>query len=247
MDNALYVGLQHQRVLATQLDIVANNLANASTSGFKAEISRFAEAEVEPAGDSNRPHNVLFVRDVGLVRNLDQGAVLRTENPLDLAIEGDGFFTVQGPAGRLYTRDGGFALDPNGALVTKDGLPVLDSGGAPIVIPQDGGPLGIGADGTVTAGEVAVGQIGIARFERPEFLLKTGANRYEANGETAGAAETSRLVQGALEGSNVNPVLEITRLIEISRAYESAARFQNNADELRGRAIERLGRPPSNT
>lgn len=240
MDNAIYLSLQQQRVLSTQLDIVANNLANVTTTGFKGEIARFAEASVNPAADQDSPRDIRFVRDNGLVRNLTQGAVLRTENPLDLAVEGDGFFVVQGPDGPLYTRDGSFALDPNGALVTKDGLPVLDSGNAPILVPPDSGPLGIGKDGTITAGLTQIGQVGVVQFQAAERLQKVGANRYEANGQNPIASPNSRVVQGALEGSNVSPVVEISRLIEISRAYEAAARFQNNLHELRGRAIARL-------
>jgi flagellar basal-body rod protein FlgF len=164
-----------------------------------------------------------------------------TGNPLDVAIEGSGFFMVEGPDGPLYTRDGAFSLTGDGRLVTGDGRAVLSSGGAPIVFDPQGESPSIGRDGVIRVAGVEAGRIGVATFASPAALSKVGDNLWDAQGQQGGAFE-GVIVQGALEGSNVRPVLELTRLIEISRAYQSAAKIVSDADGLRRSAIERLGR-----
>jgi flagellar basal-body rod protein FlgF len=149
---------------------------------------------------------------------------------------------VQGPGGQtLYTRDGAFTLNQDGQLVTSDGRPVLSSGGAPISIDGQAGSITIGRDGAVTVDGNESARIGVVDFARPGALEKVGQNLWSAGGQPSKAFE-GVVVQGSLEGSNVNPVLELTNLIEISRAYQSAARVVSGADDLRQRAIERLGR-----
>jgi flagellar basal-body rod protein FlgF len=146
-----------------------------------------------------------------------------------------------GPSGVLYTRNGAFTLNGDGALVTGDGLPVLNSGGAPIVFDSQGEAPTISREGVISVGGVEVGRIGVTAFQQPGALEKVGASLWDAAGQAPGDF-TGRIVQGALEGSNVSPVLELTRLIEISRAYENAARVVQSADQLRRETLERLGR-----
>lgn len=235
------VALQSQRVLQRRMDIAAVNLANINTTGFKADGLIAEEVSDTGAETSDAPSDVRFVRDITVVRDMAQGPTARTGNPLDVAIEGEGFFMVQGPNGPLYTRDGAFALNADGQLVTSGGRPVLDAGGAPITLEGEGGAPTIGRDGAITADGNEVGRIGVVRFARPGALEKMGENLWDAAGQASSEFE-GVLVQGALEGSNVNPVVELTNLIEISRAYQSAARIVGDADDLRQRAIERLGR-----
>lgn len=241
MDNGLYLALQAQRVLQRRLDAAANNMANASTTGFKADIVLQEETTVRPARDSERPNDLRFVRDVGVARDFAQGPIQMTGNPLDLAIQGDGFFVVEGPDGPLYTRDGAFTLGADGALMTTDGARVLNQGGAPIVFDPRGETPQIGADGVIRVGAVEVGRIGLVAFAEPGRLAKVGDNRFDAGDQPPGAF-AGVVQQGALERSNVNPVLQLTQLLEISRAYESAARVVRQGDELRQRAVDRLGR-----
>lgn len=236
------LGLQTQRVLQRRMDVTANNLANVATAGFKADALVFEEADNTVARAEDRPEDIRFVRDVVLMRDMRQGPIAQTGNALDVAIEGDGFFMVQGANGEtLYTRDGAFALTGDGQLVTGDGHAVLNSGGAPIVFDPQGEAPTIGRDGVIRIAGVEAGAIGVAAFAAPGALLKVGDNLWDAQGQQSTPFE-GVVVQGALEGSNVRPVLELTRLIEISRAYQSAARIVSGADELRQRAIERLGR-----
>jgi flagellar basal-body rod protein FlgF len=241
MDNALMLGLQAQRVLQRRMDVSANNLANISTAGFKADglVMEFDDGTRAHALEG--PDQIVFVRDIALMRDMTQGPIAMTGNPLDVAIEGDGFFMVEGPSGPLYTRDGAFSLTGDGRLVTSDGRAVLNSGGAPIAFDPQGESPTIGRDGAIRVAGVEAGRIGVASFAAPGALSKVGDNLWDAQGQASQTFE-GVVVQGALEGSNVRPVVELTRLIEISRAYESAAKIVSGADDLRQRAIERLGR-----
>ncbi|MBX3511888.1 MAG: flagellar basal-body rod protein FlgF [Hyphomonadaceae bacterium] len=241
MDNALMLGLQTQRVLQRRMDVTANNLANVATTGFRADALVFEEMNTTNAHAEDSPRDIRFVRDVTLMRDMRQGPIAMTGNPLDVAIEGDGFFMIQGPNGPLYTRDGAFTLTGEGRLVTSDGRAVLNSGGAPIVFDPQGESPAIGRDGAITVAGVEAGRIGVVAFAAPGALSKVGDNLWDAQGQQSEPFE-GVVVQGALEGSNVRPVLELTRLIEISRAYQSAARLVSSTDELRRSAIERLGR-----
>ncbi|MBS0385941.1 MAG: flagellar basal-body rod protein FlgF [Proteobacteria bacterium] len=242
MDNALLLGLQTERVLQRRLDVAANNLANVNTTGFKADELLTEEVDNTGASAEVGPTDIRFVRDVGVGRDMRQGEVASTGNPLDVAIEGNGFFMVQGPNGQpMYTRDGAFHLTGDGQLVTGDGRAVLNSGGAPITIESDRGESPqIGRDGAITVAGNEVGRLGVVMFAAPGALSKVGDNLWDAQGQASEPFD-GVVMQGALEGSNVRPVVEITRLIEISRAYQSAAQFVANADSLRQRAIQTLG------
>ncbi|HVZ99066.1 MAG TPA: flagellar basal-body rod protein FlgF [Caulobacterales bacterium] len=241
MDNALMIGLQTQRVLQRRMDISANNLANISTSGFKADTLVTEEVDNTGAHTEDNPRDVRFVRDLFEMRDMSQGPIAATGNPLDVAIQGDGFFIVQGPAGPLYTRDGAFAISADGHLVTSDGKDVLSQGGAPIIFDaQAGGSPTITRDGAITMDGVEVARLGVVNFANPQAMQKVGENLWNSGGQAQRDFE-GVVVQGSVEGSNVSPVLELTRLIEISRAYESAARIVSSADDLRQRALQRLG------
>jgi flagellar basal-body rod protein FlgF len=175
------------------------------------------------------------------MRDMTQGSITRTGEPLDIAIEGAGFFTVQSRGATYYTRNGAFRLDESGQLKTGAGDLVLNAGGAPIVFDPQGERPQIGKDGSIRIGGAEVGRLGLVSFANERALEKVGDNLFAAEGAPTGEF-TGAVVQGAIEGSNVNPVIELTRIIEISRAYESAARIVRNGDDLRQRTIERLGR-----
>jgi flagellar basal-body rod protein FlgF len=241
MDNTLMLALQTQRVLQRRMDVSANNLANVATSGFKADEVLFEEVDDTEAAAEEDPRDIRFVRDTGMIHDASQGPIAMTGNPLDVALQGDGFIMVQGDNGEtLYTRDGAFSLTGEGRLVTSDGHAVLSSGGAPIVLDPQGESPTIGRDGAIRVAGVEAGRIGVASFAAPGALSKVGDNLWDAQGQAAGEFQ-GVVLQGALEGSNVRPVLELTRLIEISRAYQSAARIISEADALRQEAIQQLG------
>lgn len=243
MDNSLYVGLSKQMVLQRQLDIIANNIANADTSGFKVEALAVAEDPQAPAFTLGGPAPVKFVMPNGVIRDFGQGSLRKTDAALDVAIEGQGFFKVQTPAGERYTRDGRFRTDEAGRLVTQGGSPVLDDGGGEISLSPEKGQVTISTDGTVSQGAERIGKLGVYTFANLSTLEKTGDNLLQnTSNQPATAATDAKLRQGMLEGSNVNPILEITRMIEVSRAYEQMAKMMDSQGDLSTQAIQQLGK-----
>lgn len=243
MDNALYVGLSRQMTLRRQLDIVANNIANANTIGFKTEDLMVRTEEAKPAKTLDGSSPVKFVLDSGLARDFTQGALTKTGGDLDVAIEGKGFFRVQTPAGERYTRDGRFTTNPEGKLVTQGGNSVLDEGGGELTIDPALGPVSIGKDGTVTQGAVLVGKIAVVRPDDLSSFAKDGDNLFRnTSNTTPQVAPDAQVQQGMLEASNVNSVVEITKLIEVQRAYEGVSKMMDNTSELSRTAVDRLGK-----
>ncbi|HEV7353842.1 MAG TPA: flagellar basal-body rod protein FlgF [Brevundimonas sp.] len=243
MENAAYIGLSRQLTLRRELDIVANNIANADTTGFKVEQLMTSTEVGSRARNHDVDGGVRFVLDNGVARDFGQGELSQTGRTLDFAIEGEGaFFTVQDAGGEAYTRDGAFTLDPEGRLVTEGGLAVLGGGAEIVLDPAQGEPT-VGADGVITQNGLPVGQLTVVRFDNLAVLQKGGDGLYRnvANAAPVDAPD-ARIRQGMLEGSNVNPLLEITNLIEIQRAYERVTRMIENASDLSKRAVERLGR-----
>ena len=243
MDNALFVGLSRQMILRREMEIIANNIANMDTAGFKVESMMQKTDPSEPAVTLGGPRPVKFVAPDGVARDFGQGALLKTGGELDMSIEGKGFFQVQTPQGARFTRDGRFTTDPTGRLVTQAGAPVLDASGGEITVDMEKGQVSIGADGTMSQGDEQVGKVGMFAFANPGALEKAGDNLFRNGSNLAATPSTdARLRQGFLEGSNVKPVLEITRMVEVSRAYEQTARMMDSEAELARRTVERLGR-----
>jgi flagellar basal-body rod protein FlgF len=243
MDNALYIGLSRQIALRREMDIVANNIANADTSGFKVESLMLKTDPEAPAFTAGGPRPVKFVATDGVARDFSAGALHRTDAPLDLAIEGQGFFKVTTAAGDRFTRDGRFRMDTEGKLVTQGGDPVADDGGGVITIDPEKGPVSISADGVVSQGTARAGKIGVYTFANLSVLEKTGDNLLKnSSNEQPTPAVRVKLRQGMLEGSNVQPVVEITRMIEVSRAYEQIAKMMDAQADLSRSSVERLGK-----
>lgn len=243
MENAAYIGLSRQMTLRRELDIVANNVANADTTGFKVEqLMVGTEIGERARNDAIRP-SASFVLDKGVGRDFGQGALKQTGRDLDFAIEGEGaFFTVQTPTGPAYTRDGSFVTDAEGRLTTKQGLLVMADGAELDLDPQRG-PVSVAHDGTVSQQGQPIGRLTVVRFDDLSVLQKSGDGLYR---NTSGAepmeATDAQVRQGTLEGSNVNTLMEITNLIEINRAYERVTKMIENANDLSRRSVERLGR-----
>jgi flagellar basal-body rod protein FlgF len=244
MDNALYVGLSRQMVLRKEMDIIANNIANVDTTGFKVESMMQKTVPGAPAVTLGGPRPVKFVAPDGVARDFGQGNLTKTGGELDMAIEGAGFFQLQTPNGPRFTRDGRFTTDNTGRLVSQAGYPVLDESGGEIQIDTEKGQVAIGADGSMSQGEERVGKIGMFKFANAGVLEKAGDNLFRngSNLQPEPATDVAKLRQGHLEGSNVKPILEITRMVEVSRAFESTAKMMDSAADLSRRAVDRLGR-----
>lgn len=243
MENAGYVALSRQLTLRRELDIAANNIANANTVGFKVEQLLTNSVAARPARNDDIGYPTTFVMDNGVGRDFAQGSLEQTGRSLDVAIEAEGsFFTLQGPNGPLYTRDGRFTLSPEGVLVSAQGYPVL-ADGAELRLDPEQGDLTISADGVVSQGVNRVGTLSVVRFAELGVLQKTGDGNYRNTSNAQPEAATdARLRQGMIEQSNVNPLVEITNLIEISRAYERVTRIVEQTGDLSRRSVERLGR-----
>jgi len=235
-----------------RMEVLANNLANADTVGFKRDLTVVRERRPEwletPSGlDASEPSLAQMTGGslvAPTVTSFAQGPVEVTDRPLDVALVGEGFFRVRADGQERYTRDGRFSVNQAGELVTAAGLhPVLDESGAPIVVPADArGTVHIGADGQVIAGDKIVARLGVVRFEDPSLLRKTGGNLFESLGAAAEPVEHPALKAGAIEKSTVDPVRTMVSLIEVSRAYEFNATMISLADATLGRAVNDVGR-----
>lgn len=248
MDNVLYVGLSRQMTLEREMDVIANNVANVDTTGFKLE-SLMVETDTEhlPVDPTNvNLPNINFSLDAGVVRNFTQGALKQTGNPLAMAIDGQGFFTVMTPQGPRYTRDGRFEMDAQGRLVTAGGEP-LQGGGGDVVLDPTKGPPKIATDGTVSQQNVVVGKIGVVTFASLSALTKEGDGLYRNDSNLQPQPSAGALIrQGMLESSNVNPIAQITRMIQVSRAYENIAKMMDQTGQLASSAVDRLGKLTAN-
>lgn len=238
MDNALYTSLSGQLALRRKLDIVANNVANINTPGFKRENAHFEEVFAKLEADGK---GVAFVQDRASTLDYAQGAMTQTGGDLDVALSGEGMFSVRGAGGEtLYTRDGRFAKDAENRLITvATGAPALDTDGGEITIPPEAGRVTIGRDGTIS--DPAIGQIArLGIFKIPPLETERVADGlYAYEGRPEPDTETGA-IQGFIENSNVNPVRELTELIAVQRAYEASKSMLDREDERIKRAVSTL-------
>lgn len=245
MENALLVGLSSQVALKRQMDVVSNNLANMNTPGFKTGTLLFEE-HLMPVAQMNelngQDKKVSFVLDTAIYRSFDEGSFEQTGNELDVAISGDGWFVVQTPNGERYSRNGQFKLNANGELVLPSGQQVLGTGGPITFGPEETG-VEIANDGTISSSAGVKGQLRIVQFENNARLKQVGDTLFSST-EPPVAADGVRTIQGAVEKSNVQPIFEMTRMIEIVRAYSNMAQSLSQTQNLRREAIEQLGTPP---
>jgi flagellar basal-body rod protein FlgF len=249
MDNSLLVSLSHQLAAYRSMDVIANNIANASTPGFKRETAKFEEfvSMVAPSEGQTGLQSVSFVKDAGISRDLTQGGILNTGAPFDFAINGNGYFTVQTPQGMRYTRDGHFSLDANGNIVNSDGYALQGDGGAITITPNDG-DIQVGADGTVSSvvNGIAnqIGKLQVVNFANERALVKEGSNLYSTTQAPVTATNVT-IGQGKLESSNVQPVLEISHMLEVMRAYQATASLSQSQEDMIRQAITQLGQVPN--
>ncbi|MGM0422718.1 MAG: flagellar basal-body rod protein FlgF [Pseudomonadota bacterium] len=231
MENVGYVSLSHQMALREQMTLSANNVANMSTPGYKGQDTLFHEHLIK---GKTAEDDLSQVVDSEGFRRMDQGPLKQTHNPLDLAITGDGYFTVETPEGPRYTRAGNFALNNEGQIVTAQGHPVLDEAGAPIQIPEGENQITVTSKGGVSTEEGEVATLKLVNFDNPQALKQIGDGLYIAEDMEEVAAPEASVLQGAIEGSNVQPVLEMTKMLEILRTYQSVQKMvQTDHDRIR--------------
>ncbi|MGA0532181.1 flagellar basal-body rod protein FlgF [Hansschlegelia sp. KR7-227] len=247
MENASLVGLSRQVALRRELDVIANNVANMNTSGFKSGQMTFDEFLMPRARDDAFPRSdrsLSFVEDRATWHDFSGGAVQQTGAPTDVAIDGEGFFAVQTEAGVRYTRNGAFQINSAGELVTNEGARVLSNAGPIQFAPTETG-ITIGPDGTIATSEGVRGKLRIAVFASLQGMTKEGSSLFRATETPTDATARTRVVQGAVEKSNVRPIYEMSRLVEVTRSYESVTSMLQKQDEMRRSAIERLADVPA--
>lgn len=241
MENAITAGLSKQIVLARALETTANNVANQTTSGFKADHIAFREYLAAIDARTSGDPVVSLVVDPDTYTDFSAGGLEQSYRDLDFAIDGDGFFAVETASGVRYTRDGRLSVNAYGELVNRSGAQVLDAGGSPVLIDPEAGPVLATPDGELQQNATPIAQLGVYKFDDLRQLRKSGDNLFAASDEPA-AAVAPRVRQGFFESSNVNPVAAMTDMIEVMRAYEQAARLTETANDLERQAIETLGR-----
>lgn len=241
MENATLIALSAQNGLRRRLEVVANNVANVNTTGFKRErLLVTPHVPPMPDRDATAAGKPVFVRDVLTVADQAAGHLQSTGNPLDLGLRDDGYFVVETPGGNRYTRDGHFRTDEQGQFVTTQGLPVLGDDNRPLSLPPGYREVTVGRDGTVSADGAAIGRLQIVRFANAASLRAEGNSLWRSEAQPT-PVERADVVQGMLESSNVQPVIEIENLIRVHRAYEQAKQLIDREDERMKKMLQVYG------
>ncbi|WP_315923156.1 flagellar basal-body rod protein FlgF [Mesorhizobium sp. SP-1A] len=240
MDNVGYVSLSAEVSLRRNLDVVANNIANMNTVGYKADRMIFAEVVNKSAGTKNTSPTS-FVQDKHTWTDFSAGPLRQTGSNLNVAITGEGFLGVETENGIQYTRDGHFLVSNEGILVNLDGNPVLNMDGGQIQLPAGANDVTISKNGTITNNGVVVARLGVFTSENPQAMKKVGSVGFTSDADLA-PNMNAQLLSGMLEDANINSISEMTRMISISKAYDEANNLSETADGLRKDAVARLGR-----
>lgn len=239
MENSLLIGLSRQMTLRREMDVIANNLANMNTIGYKEETPVFEEFIMPTAKQDSADSTLSFVNDIGMYRNMADGGLTTTDNALDFALSGAGYFQVENEDGTFYTRNGHFQLNAQGQLSTPNGDLVLSDGGAPISFTADDGAIVVASDGTISTDNGQRGKLAVVTFENPREMRKIGNNLLQT-GEEGQPAKATAVVQGALEASNVNAIEQMTSMIEVLRSYTSANKMIETAEDMKRKAISTI-------
>jgi flagellar basal-body rod protein FlgF len=236
MEAGVYTTLTRQSGLMREMQVVAHNIANISTTGFRREGVIFSEYVKRMEGGPS------LSMASGNTRHLDlrQAGISQTGAAFDFAIQGDGFFLIETPQGQAMTRAGSFMPNAEGELVNPDGHRLLDLGGAPIFVPPDAGPVALSSDGTLSAKGQPLAQIGLWQPTDPLKLMQQGGATFTS--DAVEPVEGATILQGFVEESNVNPISEIARMIAVQRAYEMGQGFMDKEDERMRGVIQALGR-----
>lgn len=248
MSNAILIGMSRQMALQRELDVVSNNIANINTTGFKGGTAVFEAVTMPGASHSGFGHadrKMSYVHDRSTWHDLTQGPMRQTGNPLDVAIDGKAFLVVQTPKGERYTRNGSFQINATGELITSEGHKVLGESG-PIQFQVNDKDITISRDGTIAAFEGVRGKLRLVEFENSQSLQKDGSSNFATSEDMQPTpAKFPNVIQNALEQSNVKAIVEMTRMIEVSRQYSKVSELLQKHGETRRSAIERLAEVPA--
>jgi flagellar basal-body rod protein FlgF len=239
MENPSYIVLSQQMGLHRNMEVIANNLANMNTSGYKAERLMFSEFLTSKAGNpgvAGDGARVAFPGLAGTLADSREGPLETTGNQLDFAIKGSGYFVVDTPNGPRYTRDGHFELDGQGRIVNRDGYAVLDPQGRPLNVPQGTVKIEATPTGTLNTEKGAIGSLQVVKFDSETGLRKISANLFETD-QAPQKADNVAIQQNMIEASNVQPILEMSKMIEVQRAYQSAQQMLDREHDRSSRAI----------
>lgn len=248
MDNTVYVALSSQVALRRHMEIVANNMANLSTPGFKAERMMFREY-LQPAGGNAAAagDKISFVQDIASYNDLNDGPIITTGAPLDVALSGKGYFTVDTPDGPRYTRAGSFSLDKDRRLVNGQGYPVLSASNTPIVFSTNAREIVIADDGTISSREddpklsIRIDRLGVVDFADPRQLRSAGDGLLTSDASPTSVANP-HVIQGAIEQSNVQGVREMTEMMDILRSYQLVQKTIDSESDRRRDALQQLSK-----
>jgi flagellar basal-body rod protein FlgF len=246
MDNAAYVALSRLSAQSRAMDVTAGNIANANTTGYKAERVLFSDwlarqrNTTAPAGGNT----IAYTQDRATYRNQQEGGLTHTGNPLDLAISGDGFFTVETAHGPRLTRAGRFDLTSDGTIADAAGNALLDTNGRPLQLSPTDTSITVAGDGTVSTANGEIGRIGVMSADDPMRLQSEGGQLARTDGTTSAIA-APKLIQGALEESNVQPVLELTRMTSDLREFQFMSQFVRGEADRHQSAIDKILPPKS--
>jgi flagellar basal-body rod protein FlgF len=244
MENINLIALSRLNVLRNQMATVANNMANADTDGFKTENIMFDDYVVKTRGDeASLKTKIAFVSDVASYRDLSKGALISTGNDLDLAIAGEGYFVIEGPDGNRFTANGKFSTNESGELIASNGAKVLDVDNQPITIDPAATNIDISRQGTVSVDGAEVTKLQVVRFDNPQMLERVANGVYRAPDNVAPEVmDDPDITQGSIEESNVQPIIQMTEMIRIHRAYESTSRMMSQDHDRQRKAIDILTR-----
>jgi flagellar basal-body rod protein FlgF len=243
MEQTTYVALSRMIALQRQTEMTAHNIANANTPGFKGSRKVFGDYLLtqhrvdQPTG----ARTIQFVQDRATFRDHAESPKSRTGNPLDIALASDGFLAFETARGERFGRNGRLTLDPAGRITSSEGFPVLSTQGTPLVVAPNESNISIAADGTVSTPNGEIGRLRVVRFEEPQKLVAEGSTLYRAEeGQEPQAVAAPLVMQGMIEESNVQPLIEITLLIAQQREFEFNAQFVEREGERSQQAIDRL-------
>jgi len=238
MDNAIYAALTRQSGLMREMQVVANNIANTATTGFRREGVVFAEY----VRAMDQAPSLSMARASARNVDLSQGEITATGGRFDFAIRGEGFFLIETADGEALSRAGHFTPGPDGDLVNPDGFRLLDAGGAPVAVPPGAASINLAQDGTLSADGVPVARIGLWSPADPNSLRHAGGTLFTADAPEPMDEDAGILLQGHLEGSNSNPMSELARMIEVQRAYELGQQLLDREDQRIRNVLQTLGR-----
>jgi flagellar basal-body rod protein FlgF len=241
MENAQLITLSKQIALQRQMDVVANNMANINTNGFKSENMLFEDYLMPKAKDNDfggQDRNLHYTQDWSTIHDMTTGPIEQTGNPLDVALQGEGFLSVQTPQGTRYTRNGALTIDNQGQLVDLDGNPVLGDSG-PIKFDSSDTDISISQNGTISSSNGTKGKLAVVEFANPQVLAKQGDNYY--SGPAGTPATQTEVIQGSIEKSNVSGVTTMADMIRVERAYQQLATLMQQQSDLRSTAVQKLG------